>query len=121
MSVHSISRVVGARVWSGLCVEALGSAHRRSPPISHVIRWSDKLAMMRKPQNSNDLNSKFERVVRELRAKFRGGELHAKLRWGRGTPGGLWVPGISGRRTLRGVGHGHRMITILIHIHVRST
>ena len=24
MSVHAISRVVGARVWSGLCVEALG-------------------------------------------------------------------------------------------------
>ena len=60
---------------------------------------------------------KVERVVRELRAKFRGGE----LLWGRGTPGGLWVPGVSGARTLRGVGHGHRMITILIHIHVRST
>ena len=28
---------------------------------------------------------------------------------------------VSGARTLRGVGHRHRMITILIHIHVRST
>ena len=31
------------------------------------------------------------------------------------------VPGISGPRTLRGAGRRHRMITILIHIHVRST
>ena len=99
---------------------------------------------MRKPQNSNDLNSKFERVVRELRAKFRGGELHAKLEWGQVFPG---VSGrhqdsrphclaaigtdphegggprsrVSGRRTLREVRHAIRMITILIHIHVRST
>ena len=28
---------------------------------------------------------------------------------------------VSGARTLRGVGHRLRMITILIHIHVRST
>ena len=100
-----------------LCVEALGSAHRSSPPISHVIRWSDKLTTLRKPQNSNDVDSKFERVA---------GELRAKLRWGSGAPSGLGVPGfwgarVSGRRTLRGVGHRHRMITILIHIHVRST
>ena len=124
-----------------LCVEALGSAHRSSPPISHVIRWSDKLTTLRKPQNSNDVDSKFERVA---------GELRAKLRWGSGAPSGFGVPGfrgvrvsgcmgsgrnrsykptalrrraarVSGRRTLRGVGHRHRMITILIHIHVRST
>ena len=36
--------------------------------------------MVRKPRNSNDLNSKFEKVVRELRAKFRGGVLHVNLR-----------------------------------------
>ena len=35
--------------------------------------------MVRKPQNSADVNSKFERVVRELRARFRGGVLP----WGR--------------------------------------
>ena len=29
--------------------------------------------------------------------------------------------GVSGARTLRGGGHRHRMITILIHSHVRST
>ena len=44
---------------------------------------------MRKPQNSNDLNSKFERVVRELRAKFRGGELRARLRWESGARRGF--------------------------------
>ena len=36
--------------------------------------------MVRKPQNSNDVNSKFERVGGELRAKFIGGELRAKFR-----------------------------------------
>ena len=114
--------------------------------------------MVRKPRNSNDLNSKFEKVVRELRAKYRGGVLHVNLRgeswsprlWGviralgcivwphlrpplmkgRAAIKGFWDvelyeggprSGISGARTLRGVGHGHRMITILIHIHVRST
>ena len=103
--------------------------------------------MVRKPRNSNDLNSKFEKVVRELRAKFRGGVLHVNLRgeswspmlWGviRALGPIVWLhcvaalevdpheggprSGISGARTLRGVGHGHRMITILIHIHVRST
>ena len=100
--------------------------------------------MARKPQNSNDMNSKFERVVRELRAKFRGGELHAKLRWESGAHRGFGASSelsaaclaaigadphegdgprlrVSGRRTLRGAGRRHRMITILIHIHVRST
>ena len=93
-----------------------------------------------------------------MHAKFRGGELHAKLRWewcsprfwgviralahtiwlhlrpnfikGMGRDQGYWVvelheggprSGVSGARTLRGEGHRHRMITILIHIHVRST
>ena len=31
--------------------------------------------MVRKPQNSNDMNSRFEKVVRELRARLRGGLL----------------------------------------------
>ena len=69
----------------------------------------------------------------------RGGGIACEV-WGRGAPGGFWVPGVSGRnratsrrpsggvlpgisgsRTLRGVRHRRRMITILIHIHVRST
>ena len=118
---------------------SVGVGHRSSPPISHVIRWSDKLTTSRNPQNSNDVDSKFERVVGELRAKFGGGVLHQ----GSGCQG-FGVPGIprwqrfvsqsklqadgprraargSGPRTLRGAGHRHRMITILIHIHVRST
>ena len=48
-------------------------------PISHVIRWSDKLTMGRKPQNFNDVNSKFEGVARELRAT---------LKWGTGASQG---------------------------------
>ena len=80
---------------------SVGVGHRSSPPISHVIRWSDKLTTLRKPQNSNDVDSKFERVA---------GELRAKLRWGvvlhqvsgcqgfgvQGIPGcqGFWVLGI---------------------------
>ena len=92
---------------------SVGVSHRSSPSISHVIRSSDKLAMSRKPQNSNDVDSKFERVA---------GELRAKLRWGSGTPGIFGSSSaVSGPRTLRSVGQGHRMITILIHIHVRST
>ena len=42
-------------------------------PISHVIRWSDEFRRPRKPRNINDVDSKFERVA---------GELRAKLRWG---------------------------------------
>ena len=57
---------------SGISLSALSS------PISHVIRWSDKLTTGRKPQNFNDVNSKFEGVARELRAKFE---------WGTGIPG----------------------------------
>ena len=53
-----------------------------SSPISHVIRWSDKLTTGRKPRNFNDVNSKFEGVVRELRAK---------LRWGSGARRGFGV------------------------------
>ena len=97
-------------------VEAI---YRCLPPISHVIRWSDKRAMVRKTRNFNDANSKFEGVARELRAK---------LEWGTGVAGvselrqSYWPrSGVSGARTLRGGGHRHRMITILIHIHVRST
>ena len=56
-------------------VEAI---YRCLPPISHVIRWSDKRAMVRKPRNFNDANSKFEGVARELRAK---------LEWGTGVAG----------------------------------
>ena len=162
MSFCASSRFVGVRVRSGLCVEALGSAHLSTSPILHAIRSSDQLAMSRKPRNFNDVDSKFERRVGELHAKFGGGVLP----WGRGDPGGFWVPGVagwqgfgvqgipgcqgfwvpgiprwqrfvsqsklqadgprraarvSGPRTLRSVGQGHRMITILIHIHVRST
>ena len=49
---------------------------------------------------------------------------------GMGRDQGFWVvdlyeggprSGVSGARTLRGGGHRHRMITILIHSHVRST
>ena len=89
MLVHASSRVVGVRVRTGRCVEALGSAHRSSPPIPHAIRSSDQFAMSRKPRNFNDVNSKFERGV---------GELHAKLRWGSGAPSGLGVPGVWGPR-----------------------
>ena len=126
---------------------SVGVSHRSSPSISHAIRSSDQLGMSRKPRNFNDVDSKFERGVGELHAKFGGGVLP----WGRGAPGGFGVPGIpgcqgflggsgsccnrssgcrpsgvgppgvSGARTLRGAGHRHRMITILIHIHVRST
>ena len=97
---------------SGISLSALSSL------ISHVIRWSDKLTMGRKPQNFNDVNSKFEGIVRELRAK---------LKWGSGAPKGFRVSPellrsrVSGRRTLRDVRHAIRMITSLIHIHVRST
>ena len=52
---------------------SVGAGHRSPPPISHVIRWSDKLGTSRKPQNSNDVDSKVERVA---------GELRARLRWG---------------------------------------
>ena len=74
--------------------------------------------MGRKPQNFNDVNSKFEGVARELRAKFE---------WGTGIPGVSRLrqsyrdQGVSGARTLRDVRHAIRMITILIHIHVHST
>ena len=136
---------------------SVGVGHRSSPPISHVIRWSDKLTTLRKPQNSNDVDSKVERVAGELRAKLRWGGVIPEVSGCRGFLGaggcwasevagcqGFWVPGIpkwqrfvsqsklqadgprradrvSGPRTLRSVGHRHRMITILIHIHVRST
>lgn len=40
-------------------------------PISHVIRWSDEFRRPRKPRNINDVDSKFERVAGELRAKLR--------------------------------------------------
>ena len=56
---------------SGISLSALSS------PISHVIRWSDRLTTGRKPQNFNDVNSKFEGVV---------GELRATLKWGTGAP-----------------------------------
>ena len=47
----------------------------RSLTISHAIRSSDQLAMSRKPRNFNDVDSKFERGVGELHAKFGGGVL----------------------------------------------
>ena len=75
ISFRASSRFVGVRVRSGLCIEALGSAHRSSPPISHAIRSSDQLAMLRKQRNFNDVDSKFERGVGELHAKFGGGVL----------------------------------------------
>ena len=43
----------------------------------------------------HDMNSKFEKVVRELRAKFRGGELHAKLGGGV-LPWGRWFSRLRG-------------------------
>ena len=58
--------------------------------------------MVRKPQNSNDMNSKFEKVVRELRAKFRGGELHAKLGGGV-LPWGRWFSRLRG--VIRALAH----------------
>ena len=93
------------------------------------------MTMGRKPQNFNDVDSKFERVE---------GELHAKLRWESGVHRGFGTSSelsaaclaaigadphegdglrstVSGSRTLRGAGRRDRMITILIHIHVRST
>ena len=47
------------------------------------------------------MNSKFEKVVRELRAKFRGGELHAKLGGGV-LPWGRWFSRLWG--VIRGLG-----------------
>ena len=55
--------------------------------------------MVRKPQNSNDMNSKFEKVVRELRARFRGGVL--PWRW--------WFPRFQG--VIRALDH-----TIWLHL-----
>ena len=75
MSFCASSRFVGVRVRSGLCVEALGSAHLSTSPILHAIRSSDQLAMSRKPRNFNDMDSKFERGVGELHAKYGGGVL----------------------------------------------
>ena len=60
--------------------------------------------MVRKPQNSNDMNSKFEKVVRELRAKFRGGELHAKLGGGV-LPWGRWFSRLRG--VIRALAHAN--------------
>ena len=64
--------------------------------------------MVRKPQNSNDMNSKFEKVVRELRAKFRGRELHAKFRGGV-LPWGRWFSRLRG--VIRALDH-----TIWLHL-----
>ena len=69
--------------------------------------------MVRKPQNSNDMNSKFEKVVRELRAKFRGGELHAKLGGGV-LPWGRWFSRLRG--VIRALVHANLPQSGQIHI-----